>query len=66
MSLKALREKAGKSLEDAAAACGVDPSTFWRWEEGIIKKGPSVEQANKLCEALGCTTNDLFNGGDAA
>lgn len=38
-----IREAAGLSLADVAAACGADPSSVFRWEEG--SRRPSGDRA---------------------
>jgi transcriptional regulator with XRE-family HTH domain len=38
-----IREAAGLSLADVAAACGADASTVFRWESG--ERRPSGERA---------------------
>ena len=51
-ALTELREKAGLSKRGLAKKLGVSPNFIWRIENRDIKRKPSVEQLNKLAEAL--------------
>lgn len=45
-----LREAARLSISELAAACGVDQSTLWRWEQG--KRLPRGEHAVRYADLL--------------
>lgn len=59
LMLKELREASGMRQEDLAAKLGVKLSTYRTWEQGVT--GIKMERAFIICEALGCTPNDLCN-----
>lgn len=45
-----LRVEARLSISEMAAACGVDQSTLWRWEQG--KRLPRGEHAVRYADVL--------------
>lgn len=57
LRLAELRSHTQLSQEDVANIAGVSAKTEWNWEKG--KSYPNVAQAWLICEALGCTMNDL-------
>lgn len=59
LMLKELREANGMRQEDLAAKLGVKLSTYRTWEQGVT--GIKMSRAFTICEALGCTPNDLCN-----
>ena len=58
MNIKELREAAGLSQQQLAAAMGVLQSAVSNWETEIAL--PRARQLPALAAALGCTINDLF------
>lgn len=48
--LREKRKREGLSIEEAAERCGVDPSTYARWERG--KQYPHPKNFNVLMEKL--------------
>lgn len=58
--LKAFRERARLTQTELAYIVGVQTQTVWRWEHG--EREPSLDMVKKLCEILGCTESELFNG----
>lgn len=58
MNIKELREAAGLSQQQLAAAMGVLQSTVSNWETEIAL--PRARQLPALALALGCTINDLY------
>lgn len=52
-SARAIRQQAGLSLSEVAAACGVDQSTVHRWESGKrAPRGDAAIRYGALLEAL--------------
>ena len=47
---------------ELGATLGVSAMTISKWERG--EKLPSLVRLLELCEALGCTPNDLLMGDD--
>jgi transcriptional regulator with XRE-family HTH domain len=45
-----IREAAGLSLAEVAAACGADPSSVYRWETG--ERRPSGERAVRYAAVI--------------
>ena len=58
MSLKAIREKRGLSQAQLADRINVDKTSICKWETG--KSTPLRKYRAALCEALGCTENELM------
>lgn len=58
MQLEKMRSQRGLSRTDIAQMVNVTLSTVTRWENGTRK--PDVFCAIKLCEAMGCTLDELF------
>ena len=56
--LRALREKAGLSIEDMVEATGFPKRTLYNWEAGL--RMPPVDSYPKLAEALGVKTRTLL------
>ena len=56
--LKALREKAGLSVEELAEKSGIPRNTIFNWEGS--KRSPSIEQFPQLAESLGVTIRNLM------
>jgi transcriptional regulator with XRE-family HTH domain len=57
--LKAARERAHISVEDAAAAAGVQPVAVRRWERGTAAL-PSLIEFTQLLHAYGVTASDVL------
>lgn len=55
--LRAAREEKLWTQEEAAEYVGVDPQTYWRWENGEQK--PRKYALRKLCEVFGKRVDDL-------
>lgn len=49
-ALREKRKRTGLSIEGAAELCGVDPSTYARWERG--KQYPHLRNLNVLLEKI--------------
>lgn len=58
MRIKELREAAGLTQKQLAAAMGVMQSAISSWEKETYL--PNVRQLPLLASVLGCTINDLF------
>ena len=56
--LRALREKAGLSVEELAEASGIPKNTLFNWEG--VKRSPSIEQFPQLADSLGVTIRTLM------
>ena len=56
--LRALREKAGLSIEDLVAATGITQRTLYSYEAG--ERMPHVDAYPKLAEALGVEVRTLL------
>ena len=54
------RIKAGMSTPDVKAAVAVDPSALRKLERGLMKN-PSIATLLLLCQAYGCSMDDLVN-----
>ena len=57
MTLKAARVNAGLTQNEAAKMVGTTKTTISNYERYLSK--PSIERAQKLASAYGCTVNDL-------
>lgn len=57
MTLKAARVNAGLTQAKAAKLVGTTKNTISNYERYLSK--PSIEMAQKLASAYGCTVNDL-------
>lgn len=55
-----LREAAGMSAQELAAAAGMDPNYLWRIERG--RQNLSLRNVARLARALGLGLSDLFVG----
>lgn len=58
--LQASRRQKIWTLKEAAEAVGVDPQTFWRWENG--EQRPQPYALRKLCEVFGMSAETLGFG----
>ena len=56
--LRYLRKEKRLSVEEAAAAIGVEPYTLYRGEEG--RREPAVEHFPAIAAALGCKLRNLL------
>jgi DNA-binding XRE family transcriptional regulator len=57
--LEVLREKAGLTQRQVAAAIGVTVQTISNWETGFRRPKLYLEQLYSLCETLSCTLGEL-------
>ena len=57
LRLKELRKDAGLTQQELATKIGVEWNTYGSWERGT--NAVNLEQACRICDALGCTPNDL-------
>ena len=57
LMLKELRIRAGFSQQDLAEKLGIPSRTYGAWERG--ENAINLKQAAAICNALGCTPNDL-------
>jgi transcriptional regulator with XRE-family HTH domain len=57
--MREYREKAGLSRREVAAKTGLSQRAIDYIEDGV--KSPSVENAVKIADALGCTLLDLLD-----
>lgn len=57
LMLKELRERRGFTQDELAGLLGIKLSTYRTWEQGV--SGIKLDRAILLCDALGCTPNDL-------
>lgn len=57
-NIKQIREAAGVTQHELAAALEIDRTTVSKWEVGAAK--PRAELLPALAAALHCTINDLF------
>lgn len=57
-SIRALREKKGISQAQLAEAISVDRSAVAKWESAGVY--PRADKIPAICDALGCTPNDLY------
>lgn len=62
LRLREMRLLAGLKQGDVAALVGVSSRTYGAWERGV-NNIPS-DRICDLCDALGCTPNDLFGYAD--
>lgn len=53
-----LRKKSGLSLEELSIKSGVPRSTLSKISAGITKN-PNLETVQAICDAIGCTLDDL-------
>lgn len=58
VSLKAARVNANMTQEQAGTILGVSKDTIKAMESG--KRGIKVTEFDSLCEAYGCTRDDIF------
>jgi len=58
--IKSLREKKHLTQVQIAVALAIDQSTISYWEKG--RQEPNTLQRKKLCEFLGITQSELFEG----
>jgi transcriptional regulator with XRE-family HTH domain len=64
MRMKRLREAAGLSQPQAAAAAGVPVGTLRNWEQGL--RMPALDAAARLAKAIGVSLDELAGAdGDA-
>ena len=56
--IKEMRKQAGFTQRDLAKKLGVEWRTYGAWERG--ENAINVEQLCRICDALGCTPNDLL------
>ncbi len=57
LRLKELRNESGITQKDLASMLSVDLKTVGNWEGG--KTALKLDDACRICDALGCTPNDL-------
>lgn len=57
--IKAARERAGLTVEQAAAACGVDDSTWWRYEAADL--APNITTLSSIARAIGADVTELVS-----
>lgn len=62
-NLKRLREKAGLTQAQAAAAAGVAFRSYQNWEAGV--REPRLDALKALAEAFRVPADDLLKGVDA-
>lgn len=58
VSMKAMRVNAKLSQEQAAEALGITKRTLQNWEN--YETFPTAIQFSQLCNAYGCTMDDIF------
>ncbi len=58
MSIRAEREKSGRSIEEVCKHMGVSRMTLFNWERGSFL--PRADKLPKLAEYLGCKVDDLL------
>jgi len=56
--LRKLREDAGLSIEEVAAALGVSPNTIYYWE--AAKRQPQIAQLPEIAGVLGVSVRTLM------
>ena len=56
--LAQLRHEAGHTQRSLAEKVGVSAITVYRWEKG--RQLPSIEDARRIAEVLGCSVDGLF------
>lgn len=61
--IKARRKETGLKAENIAKELGISKVTYYRWENGDIKK-IDVMQFVKLCDVLNADPNSLLIGAD--
>jgi transcriptional regulator with XRE-family HTH domain len=57
--LKRAREKTGLSQRQFALRGGIKVSTIWFYEKGL--RDPQLGNIVLICQALGCTPNELID-----
>lgn len=62
--IKEIRKKRGFTLDEVAEKVGISVSTLSRYESAQITKIP-IAVIDKLCSALGTTTQELMGNADA-
>lgn len=63
VKIKEMRKRAGKTQKELAAELGVEWRTYGAWERG--ENTINVEQLCNICDALGCTPNDIMGWDDS-
>ena len=58
--LRWARNRAGKSLEQAARSAGVTPEVLAAWEQDPAERTPTVRQARMLAESYRCAFLEFF------
>ena len=58
--LKAARKRKMWTIPEAAEKVGVDPQTYWRWENQVHQ--PQAYSLRKLCKVFGMSAEDLGFG----
>jgi transcriptional regulator with XRE-family HTH domain len=51
-TLSSARDR-GMTDRDIHAATGVPPSTFHRWQKGLVATAPDLDKVKRFCEGLG-------------
>ncbi len=57
LKLKELRKKAGMTQADLSEKAAIKLGTLRTWEQGTASM--KLEDAIRICDAIGCTPNDL-------
>lgn len=58
LTLRQWRLAREKTIAEMAEVCGVHPNTYAAWEDD--PKVISIRNAEKICDFLGLSINDLF------
>ena len=64
INLAICRKRIGISQHELAEKMGVTYQTISQYERG--KREPKIEQVQRICEALGCTLDEMLSGVDTA
>ena len=60
-NLKRIRKEKGVTASRLAEAIGTDDCVIYNWESG--HRSPGMWSIVKLCDALGCSADELLFGG---
>ena len=61
LCIRTKRKEKKLSQQDLASLIGVNQTAVSQWERGVSM--PSLDKAEMIAQALGCTIDDLFGRG---
>ena len=60
-NLKRIRKEKGMTVFQLAEKAGIEDNAIYKWESG--RRSPGMWSIVKLCDALGCSADELLFGG---